>query len=179
MNVERLTVKSREVLQRGVALAAARGNPDIDSLHLLHALLDESEGAVQPTLLRLGATPSQLRDAVTTALDTLPAARGTTTQQPGMNRRLSSTLDRAEQRAGELGDEYTSTEHLLLALADDDGPAGSVLRQAGVDGDQLLAALRESIDRCASRYTRGDGAGPEGQRACHLDANRYLVESIC
>jgi ATP-dependent Clp protease ATP-binding subunit ClpB len=143
MNVERLTVKSREVLQRAVSLAAARGNPDIDSLHLLHALLDESEGAVQPTLLRLGATPSQLRSAVTSALDTLPAARGTTTQQPGMNRRLSSTLDRAEKRAGELGDEYTSTEHLLLALADDDGPAGTVLRQAGVHGDQLLAALRE------------------------------------
>ena len=143
MNVERLTVKSREVLQQAVALAAARGNPDIDSLHLLHALLDESEGAVQPTLLRLGATPSQLRDAVTAALDTLPAVRGATTQQPGMNRRLSATLDRAEARAGELGDEYTSTEHLLLALADDDGPAGSILRQAGVQGDQLLAALRE------------------------------------
>ena len=143
MNPERLTVKSREVLQQAVALAAARGNPDIDSLHLLHALLDESEGAVQPTLLRLGATPSDLRSAVTSALDRLPAARGTTTQQPGMNRRLSATLDRAEARAGELGDEYTSTEHLLLALTDDDGPAGAVLRRAGVHGGQLLAALRE------------------------------------
>ncbi|HSJ44055.1 MAG TPA: ATP-dependent chaperone ClpB [Euzebyales bacterium] len=136
-------MKSREVLQQAVALAAARGNPDIDSLHLLHALLDESEGAVQPTLLRLGATPSDLRSAVTSALDRLPAARGTTTQQPGMNRRLSATLDRAEARAGELGDEYTSTEHLLLALTDDDGPAGAVLRRAGVHGGQLLAALRE------------------------------------
>jgi ATP-dependent Clp protease ATP-binding subunit ClpB len=143
MNPERLTVKSREVLQQAVSLAAARGNPDIDSLHLLHALLDESEGAVQPTLLRMGATPSQLRDAVTAAMDKLPAVRGTTTQQPAMNRRLSATLDRAEERAGELGDDYTSTEHLLLALADDDGPAGNLLRRAGVHGDQLLAALRE------------------------------------
>jgi ATP-dependent Clp protease ATP-binding subunit ClpB len=143
MNVERLTVKSREVLQQAVALAAARGNPDVDSLHLLHALLDESEGAVQPTLLRVGATPSQLRTAVTTALDNLPAARGATTQQPTINRRLSTVLDRAEQRAQDLGDDYTSTEHLLLALSDDDGPAGTVLRQAGVHGDALLSALRE------------------------------------
>ena len=143
MNVERLTVKSRDVLQQAVALASARGNPDVDSLHLLHALLDESEGAVQPTLLRLGTTPSQLRGAVTDGLDTLPAARGSTTQQPGINRRLAATLDRAEQRAGELGDEYISTEHLLLALADDEGPAGTVLRRMGVQGDALLAALRE------------------------------------
>jgi ATP-dependent Clp protease ATP-binding subunit ClpB len=143
MNLERLTVKSRDVLQQAVALASARGNPDIDSLHLLHALLDESEGAVQPTLLRLGATPSQLRSATNAALDKLPAARGATAQQPGMNRRLTSTLDRAEERASDLGDDYTSTEHLLLALADDDGPAGGVLRNAGVQGDALLTALRE------------------------------------
>jgi ATP-dependent Clp protease ATP-binding subunit ClpB len=142
MNLERLTVKSRDVLQEAVALASARGNPDVDSLHLLHALLDQSEGAVQPTLLRLGATPSQLRSAVTTALDVLPAAHGVTTQQPGINRRLSVALDRAEQRARELGDEYISTEHLLLALADDEGPAGNVLRKAGVHGDPLLQALR-------------------------------------
>src|SRR5918996_1712400 len=143
MNLERLTVKSRDVLQQAVALASARGNPDVDSLHLLHALLDESEGAVQPTLLRLGATPSQLRTAVNAALDLLPAAHGTTTQQPGINRRLSVTLDRAERRATELGDEYTSTEHLLLGLAEDQGPAGAVLRKAGVHGDALLNALRE------------------------------------
>jgi ATP-dependent Clp protease ATP-binding subunit ClpB len=143
MNLERLTVKSRDVLQQAVALASARGNPDVDSLHLLHALLDESEGAVQPTLLRLGATPSQLRTAVNAALDLLPAAHGTTTQQPGINRRLSATLDRAERRAHDLGDDYTSTEHLLLGLAEDDGPAGSALRKAGVHGDALLQALRE------------------------------------
>ena len=143
MNPERLTVKSRDVLQQAVALAAARGNPDIDSLHLLHALLDESEGAVQPTLLRLGVTPSQLRSATTAALDKLPAARGATAQQPGMNRRLAATLDVAERRASDLGDEYTSTEHLLLGLAEDDGPAGAVLRNAGVQGDALLTALRE------------------------------------
>jgi ATP-dependent Clp protease ATP-binding subunit ClpB len=143
MNLERLTVKSRDVLQQAVALASARGNPDVDSLHLLHALLDESEGAVQPTLLRLGATPSQLRTAVNAALDLLPAAHGTTTQQPGINRRLSATLDRAERRAHDLGDDYTSTEHLLLGLAEDDGPAGSALRNAGVHGDALLQALRE------------------------------------
>jgi ATP-dependent Clp protease ATP-binding subunit ClpB len=143
MNLERLTIKSRDVLQQAVALAAARGNPDVDSLHLLHALLDESEGAVQPTLLRLGATPSQLRTAVNAALDLLPAAHGTTTQQPGINRRLSATLDRAERRAQDLGDDYTSTEHLLLGLAEDEGPAGATLRKAGVHGDALLQALRE------------------------------------
>jgi ATP-dependent Clp protease ATP-binding subunit ClpB len=143
MNLERLTVKSHEVLQQAVALASARGNPDVDSLHLLHALLDESEGAVQPTLLRLGATPSQLRAGVNTALNVLPAAHGTTTQQPGGNRRLTGTIDRAERWAKDLGDEYTSTEHLLLGLSEDDGPAGSVLRKAGVHGEPLLTALRE------------------------------------
>jgi ATP-dependent Clp protease ATP-binding subunit ClpB len=142
MDFNRFTVKSQEALQAAVSLAAARGNPEVAGLHLLHALLDQSEGVVYPVLGRLGVTPTDLRRATQDALDRLPAAHGAQ-QQPGLGRELAGVLEDAQERAKALGDDFTSVEHLLLALAASGGPAGKVLQEAGVAGDALLGALRE------------------------------------
>jgi ATP-dependent Clp protease ATP-binding subunit ClpB len=142
MDMNRLTVKSQEALQGAVSLAQTRGNAEVTGLHLLHALLDQAEGPVYPVLGRLGVTPTDLRRAVQEALDALPAAHGGV-GQPSLHRELAGVLADAEERAQALGDEYVSTEHLLLALSASDGHAGKVLRGRGVEGDPLLAALRE------------------------------------
>jgi ATP-dependent Clp protease ATP-binding subunit ClpB len=142
MDFERFTRKAQEAVQAAVGFADQRGNPEVGPLHLLLALLGQSEGLVFPVLERLGTTPTALRRATSEQLDALPSARGAT-GQPNLARALSRLLDDAQTTAGTLGDDYTSTEHLLLALAGDSGPAGTVLRNAGVEGDKLLAALRD------------------------------------
>ncbi|MPZ72522.1 MAG: ATP-dependent chaperone ClpB [Nitriliruptorales bacterium] len=142
MDVERFTHKAQEALQNAVGFADQRGNPEVVSLHLLLALLGQSEGLVYPVLEKVGTSPAALRQATTSALGALPAARGARSQ-PGLSRQLVSLLDDAQATATTLGDDYTSTEHLLLALAEDKGGAGKVLRDAGVHGEPLLAALRD------------------------------------
>ena len=142
MDFERFTRKAQEAVQSAVGFADQRGNPEVGPLHLLLALVGQSEGLVFPVLERLGTTPTALRRATTAQLDALPSARGATAQ-PGLARGLARLLDDAQVTAGTLGDDYTSTEHLLLALAGDAGPAGKILRDAGVQGDALLSALRE------------------------------------
>ncbi|MEX2622090.1 MAG: ATP-dependent chaperone ClpB [Egibacteraceae bacterium] len=142
MDLERFTHKSQLALQQAVQTASQRGHAEVAPLHLLAALLTESEGAVYPVLGRLGVTPATLVRATDEALGHLPAAHGAT-GQPTLSRDLARVLDDAQERAGALGDDYTSTEHLLLALAAERGKAGGVLRDAGVEGDALLSALRE------------------------------------
>jgi ATP-dependent Clp protease ATP-binding subunit ClpB len=111
-------------------------------LHLLHALLSEPEGPVYPMLSKLGVTPAQLLREVEQGLGRLPAAHGDT-GQPGLSRKLSAVLEDAQSEAESLGDDYTSTEHLLLALSAADDAAGKLLQSAGVAGDELLSALKD------------------------------------
>ena len=142
MDFERFTRKAQEAVQNAAGFAAQRGNPEVVPLHLLLALLGQSEGLVFPVLERLGTTPTALRRATDDALAGVPSARGGK-QQPGISRGLSAVLDEAEATAKTLGDDYTSTEHLLLALSGDKGPAGKILTDAGVSGEALLSALRD------------------------------------
>ena len=142
MDLNRLTLKSQEALQAANTLANERGNPELTALHLLHALLGQAEGVVYPVLGKLGVVPTALRVKVDDALRTLPSAHGAT-NQPGVGKALVAVLDDAQERAKALGDEYTSTEHLLLALSAEESHAGKLLREAGVAGDALLAALRD------------------------------------
>jgi len=156
MNIERYTVKSREALQAAVTFAMQRGNPEVVPAHLLLALTGSSEGPVFPVLGRLGTTPAAVKAAAEAALAQLPAAVGGS-NQPGIGRALAAVLEDAERRAQALGDEYTSTEHLLLALSEGRDPAGRALRELGVSGDPLLEALKEI--RGNQRVT---SATPEG-----------------
>ncbi|HVM20874.1 MAG TPA: ATP-dependent chaperone ClpB [Egibacteraceae bacterium] len=156
MDVERFTRKAQQAVTNAVQFASQRANPEVVPLHLLLALLGDSEGLVHPVIERLGSTPTAVRKATTDALAALPSARGATAQ-PGLSRALTTVLDEAQTTAQTLGDDYTSTEHLLLALSGDDGPAGAVLKGAGVTGEPLLTALRDL--RGSQRVTSQD---PEG-----------------
>jgi ATP-dependent Clp protease ATP-binding subunit ClpB len=142
MNLERLTLKSRDAVQAAAGDAATRGNPDIRPAHLLLALVGQPEGPVHPILDRLGVTPTQVRRVAEDLVAAVPAARGSTAQ-PVISRALVAVLDDAEARAGQMGDEYTSTEHLLLALAAAGDATGRALRDLGLEGDALLAALKQ------------------------------------
>src|SRR5688500_10713735 len=115
INPDRLTVKSAEAVNEAVALARRAGNPQVYDAHLLLALLAQDEGIVVPVLQKVGANVTALREAATAEAARYPKQ---TDAQPTLSRELNQVMDRAEQEAKTLGDEYVSTEHLLLALSD-------------------------------------------------------------
>ena len=117
MQADRFTVKSQEALAAAQALARARRNPEVAPAHLLVVLLEQEGGIVVPVLRRAGADPERVRRRANEALDALPTISGDAAAAPALGRELIEVLNRADEEARGLGDEYVSTEHLLLALA--------------------------------------------------------------
>jgi len=139
----KFTRKSQEALSGAVRRATADGNPHVDPLHLLAALLELSGGTAAPLLRAVGADPAAVLADTGDRLAKLPTVSGTTVSAPDMSRPLLAAITTAGKRAGELGDEYISTEHLLVGLAADGGAAADVLRKAGAKPDTLLAAFEQ------------------------------------
>jgi ATP-dependent Clp protease ATP-binding subunit ClpB len=138
---DRLTVKAAEAVQQAASLARARGNPVVNDAHLFFALLQQDEGIVVPLLQKAGLNVAQLTAETERELDRFPKQSGGA--EPTLSRELSAVFDRAEKEAKALDDAYISTEHLLLALAEEKGAtARQLLTGAGVNRDDLLAALQ-------------------------------------
>src|SRR5213596_4226008 len=137
---DRLTVKAAEALHPAAALARSKGNPVINDAHLFYALLQQDEGIVVPLLQKAGLNVTQLQAETEREIARFPKQSGGV--EPTLSRELSRVLDRADEDARALGDAYVSTEHILLALAEEKGTtARQLLSAAGVDRAQLLAAL--------------------------------------
>jgi ATP-dependent Clp protease ATP-binding subunit ClpB len=155
---EKFTRKSQEALSEAIRAAAAAGNPSTDGLHLLAALLGQkNDGTAYPLLFAVGADPEATAKNTNELLARLPRAAGATLSAPETSRPLLAALAVAEKRAREMGDEYVSTEHLLVGLAADGGQAATVLREAGAGPNELLAAFEKV--RGSARVTSQD---PEG-----------------
>ncbi|HEX9034255.1 MAG TPA: ATP-dependent chaperone ClpB [Streptosporangiaceae bacterium] len=154
---DKLTRKSQEALSDALQRASAAGNPNVDGLHLLAALLDQEGGIAAPLLRAAGADPAAVAGRTRDLIARLPQAAGTTVSAPQTSRQLLAALATAAKRAKELSDEYVSTEHLLVGLAAEGGQAATVLREAGASPDRLLAAFEQV--RGHSRVTSPD---PEG-----------------
>src|SRR5881296_748329 len=137
---ERLTVKAAEALQQASTLARARGNPVINDAHLFLALLAQDDGIVVPLLQKAGLNVTQLTAETEREIERFPKQSGGS--DPTLSRELSRVLDRADGDAKSLGDAYVSTEHILLALAEEKGTtARELLSAQGVSRKDLLAAL--------------------------------------
>jgi ATP-dependent Clp protease ATP-binding subunit ClpB len=144
MQPDRFTIKSQEAIQAAQRLADERRNPQTTPEHLLAVLLEQDAGVVAPVLRKLGVDPAAVRQALGPALDGLPTVSGAGAAEPaGGSSELTQVLRDGESEMRELGDEYLSTEHLLLALAKHPGGAGDALRSAGATRDELLKALGE------------------------------------
>src|ERR671915_8753 len=117
MQLDRFTIKSQEALQAAIRLAADRRNTEAAPQHLLLALLDQQDGIVGRVLRKVGADPAAVRSDVGGELDRLPTITAGA-REPSTSRELLDVLRAAEREAGKLGDEYISTEHLLLALSE-------------------------------------------------------------
>jgi ATP-dependent Clp protease ATP-binding subunit ClpB len=142
MRLDKFTVKAQEALQAAQSKADQHNHQAIEPEHLLSALLEQRESVVGPVLAKLGARPDAIQRELDAAIGKLPSVRGGSGQYLG--ERAQRTLERAQKEAERLKDEYVSTEHLLLALAQDrDGAAGRALAAAGINAEAIYKALVE------------------------------------
>src|SRR5213593_4791860 len=119
MHPDRFTIKAQEALAAAQRLAGARRNPQVAPQHVLVSLLEQEGGIVVPVLQHAGGDPERIRRRANEGLDALPTVTGDATAAPALDDGTGKLLDRADKEARGFGDEYVSTEHLLLALADD------------------------------------------------------------
>ena len=140
MNPERLTERSTEAFNEALAFARKSGNPLVYDSHLLRALLDQEESIVVPILKQVGVDVDALKAAVDTELARYPKQSDA---NPSWSRELQGVYDEADKQAKALGDEYISTEHLLVALAGTKGAASvALLKTAGTTPAKLASALK-------------------------------------
>lgn len=140
MRADKFTVKTQEAIEGAQKIAERFQNPEIDAEHLLLALLEDREGLVPNVLSRVGIDTGRLRGRLEEALGKLPKVSGID-RGAYLSPRLKQLLDSALRQAERLKDEFLSTEHLLLALSEDKGAAGDLLRSEGGSPDAILQAL--------------------------------------
>src|SRR5436309_6464094 len=140
MRLDKFTIKAQEAVVRAQETAQQKDNSEILPLHLLAALLAEDEGVVRPLLQKIGADALRIAEIVDSELNRLPRATGT---QTGMARSTQDVFAQAQKEADRLKDEYVSTEHLMLALAQVKSEAKEILSVQAVTHDGILSALKD------------------------------------
>jgi ATP-dependent Clp protease ATP-binding subunit ClpB len=141
IHFDKFTVKAQEAVQRSQKVAEQSRQQDVEPLHLLAALLEERDGVVAPLLEALGAPADQLRSIVRSEMGRLPKLSGAGLAER-FSREMQHVLELAQDKAQHMGDEYTSTEHLLLALASG-GKTGEILDVHGCSEADVLKALQK------------------------------------
>ncbi len=164
----KFTTKSQEALAAGLQGAASAGNPQLEPVHLLGALLTQPGGVAGGLLDAVGVDRPALAHRVSAIRTTLPTASGGSVAQPGLSRPMAAVITAAQSEAQALGDEYVSTEHLLLGIAAGSSPAADALHAVGATRDALAAAL--PTVRGSARVTTAD---PEGT---HKALEQYGID---
>jgi ATP-dependent Clp protease ATP-binding subunit ClpB len=154
MDSYNLTTRSQSALSTAVQAAAGAGHPHVEPLHLLAALLTPTDGVPRPLIEAAGGDPDSVARVVAAAFDRLPAATGATVAAPGLSRPAIAAVNAAAELAKSMGDDYVSTEHLLVGLASAGGPTVAELLPSPAALKDAFAAVRGS-----SRVT---SAEPEG-----------------
>lgn len=152
------TTKTNEALQAALKSASAAGNPDIRPAHLLVALLEQEDGIAAPLLTAAGVEPTGALTRAREIVSGYPSAQGSNMANPQFNRDALNALTAAEELAGELGDEYVSTEILLIGIATGQSDVAKSLQDAGATPEALKGALTSV--RGNRKVTTED---PEGQ----------------
>ena len=140
MNLERYTQKAQEAILSAQQIAQGNHNSTIEPIHLMLALVNQSDGAVAAIITRISGSPARLREELQADVAGRPKVHGTSVQA-GLSQATSELLSVAEKQAGKMKDEYVSTEHIFLALAS--GPESKRLRGYGITPESILQSLTE------------------------------------
>ena len=138
-----MTTKAQEAIASALQAASAAGNPQVEPIHLLQALIEQREGIALSLLQAVGADARAIGTRTRNALVALPSTQGASAGSAQASRALLAVVQDAEERAQGAGDQYISTEHLLIALAASDTEAGRILTQGGAQVDALMQALSQ------------------------------------
>jgi ATP-dependent Clp protease ATP-binding subunit ClpB len=143
LDPNKLTRKTQEAIGTSQGLAREQNHSQVTPEHLLAALVGQAEGVVLPVLERVGVAPKAVKDAVDAALAKQPQVYGSTAQAPQVSQDAYRLLEAADAERSDLGDDYLSTEHVLLAMTKVAGGVGDLLRNLGVTTDAVLDALKQ------------------------------------
>jgi ATP-dependent Clp protease ATP-binding subunit ClpB len=141
MNINKYTEKAREAVAAAIELAREHNNPQLEPEHLLVALIEQRDGIIPDLVRKMNADPAHVGRAARELLARLPSAYGGS--EPSLSPRLNAVTKMAEAEAARMKDEFVSTEHLFIAVADEGGrsPAAQLLKQSGITHDTILQAL--------------------------------------
>jgi ATP-dependent Clp protease ATP-binding subunit ClpB len=142
MQFDKFTIKSQEALTRAQAIASENGHQSVEDIHMMSAMLEPGEGIIIPVLQKLEVNIENLRSQIDEAVNNAPRVSGGGAQIY-MGSGLNNILDQAFSEARQLKDEYVSTEHILVAMAQSPGKAGELLRSSGVTKDRIYQVLVE------------------------------------
>src|SRR6202521_2453664 len=172
MDINRYTEKAREAVATAIELACQSNNPQLEPEHLLVGLVEQREGIVPELLRKMNVAPAVVARGARELLKKLPQAHGGS--EPGMSPRLRLVTDQAQAEADHLKDEYVSTEHLFIALADESGrsPGAQLLKQHGITRDRIVNEALKSV-RGSQRVTNQN---PEGTYQALERYGRDLTE---
>jgi ATP-dependent Clp protease ATP-binding subunit ClpB len=149
MRLDKFTLRGQEAIQAAIELAERNQNQQVEPEHLLIAMLDQPEGIVRPLLGKLGTNVTVVLNDVQAAVARFPRVQG---GQQYFSPRLTQVFTASQKQADNMKDEFVSTEHLLLAIAEEkEGESGKILRQHGVKTDDLLKVIEQT--RGGSRIT--------------------------
>ncbi len=132
MRLDKLAITAQEAFQNAMSVAGDAETASVDSIHLLKALLDTGENNLSAIIKRVGADPVQLKSQVDKAIENGPKVTGGVMGMPMPTQNLMKVIDGAVKAAEKMGDSYATSEHLLIALTEDNGQAGKILNMAGV-----------------------------------------------
>ena len=154
MDLSTYTTRSQQALAAAVQAAAASGHPSVEPAHLLDALLSQPGGTTVPLLGAAGVDPQVVAQQLKDELGRLPSASGASVGNPTLSRSSHEVLQRAQDLAAQLGDDFVSSEHLVVGIATVESPARTILSGAGATPDALQAAF--AAIRGSSRVTSAD-----------------------
>lgn len=143
INFNKFTIKAQEAIQSAGEIASSYSNQQIEPEHLLAALIQNPESIAVSLISKIGVNADLLRVKISGLIEKLPKVSSATSSNQFMSNNLQKVLDNSVKIAGEMRDDYISIEHILIAIAEYNGPAGNLLSSQGVNKENILNALKD------------------------------------
>ena len=143
MNFNKFTTKAQETIQLALDAAQTKGHQALDPLHILKAFLSDDSSVVTSVIKKIGVSVATLKNKVDDATNRLAVVKGASVSGQYLSNEAKEIFDIAQKTASELGDEYISSEHILIALTEGKGEANRILRDAGITKSKILPVLKE------------------------------------
>lgn len=143
MNLNKFTLKAREAVQQALELAQAENNQAVEPAHILKGLMADADNVVNTILAKLGANTEAIRQANDAIIKRLPKVQGASVSGQYLSNSSNELFDKAQKESGELGDEYISSEHILLGLVQTKNETASLLKDQGVTKENVLKVLQD------------------------------------